>query len=268
MTNADRGVQTVKKIICLLLFCAAWQNLSAQVTGNVISRVLEIRFNGLSGTAFLVDYGNKSYLVTANHMVATAGDKATVEVLGANDSVWHPIEFTILHGSTPCVDVAVLISSDNPLTKIDPIPYDYNYAMGQEAYFLGFPFGLYSTFKTQNVAIPLIKHGYISAAVPCSAIYQGGSTDDSLILLDGINNHGFSGGPVVAPDVFDGTRKLKLVGVISGYKNEDVPVDVNGLAAPNVSGEGNSGIILVIPISRAIDLIKDYVAKQDPTRPK
>jgi S1-C subfamily serine protease len=258
----------VKKIAYGLFICAAIPNLSAQVTGNVISRVLEIRYNGFSGTAFLVDYANKPYLVTANHMVETAGNSATVEVLGANDSLWHPIPFTILHGSSPCVDVAVLVSPDLGLTGIDPLPYDYNFAMGQEAYFLGFPFGLYTAFKGKNVAVPLIKHGYISASVPCSAIYPGGSADDNLILLDGINNHGFSGGPVVGPDVFDGTRALKLVGVISGYKNEDVPVDVNGQSIPNVSGEVNSGIILVIPISRAIDLIKDYVAKETPVGTK
>lgn len=263
----------MKRIIYLLLFCAALCQLPAQVTGNVISRVFQIRFNGFSGTAFVIDYESKTFFVTANHMVATSGDKATVEVLGASDSVWHPLEFTILHGQWPCDDVAVLVPSEATLNGIDPLPYDYNFAMGQEAYFLGYPFGLFTTFNGKNVAIPLIKHGYISATVPCSAIYPEGSKDDSLVLLDGINNHGFSGGPVVAPDVFNappsnGIRPLKLIGVISGYKNENMPVDVNGQSAPNVSGEANSGIIIVIPISRAIDLIKDYVSKENVASPK
>jgi S1-C subfamily serine protease len=242
--------------------------LPAQVTGNVIARVLQIRFNGFSGTAFIVDYGSRAYLVTANHMVAAAGDHATVDVLGPTDSLWHPSEFAILHGHSPCVDVAVLVPADAKLTSIDPLPYDYTFAMGQEAYFLGFPFGLFTTFGGQNVAVPLIKHGYISATVACSAIYPDGSKGDTLILLDGINNHGFSGGPVVAPDVFDGTRALKLIGVVSGYKYEDEPVSVNGQTAPNVSGSANSGIIIVVPIERAIDLIKDHVAKENVGKPK
>jgi len=264
----------MKKAVYLLLVCAAMHPLAtAQVTGNVISRVFQIRFNGFTGTAFIVDYESKQYIVTANHMVATAGDTASVDIFGASDSAWHPFDFKILHGKTPCVDVAILIPSETTITTADPIPYDYNYAMGQEAYFLGFPFGLFTTFNGKNVAVPLIKHGYISATVPCSAIYPEGSKDNNLILLDGINNHGFSGGPVVAPDVFNGTssngiRPLKLVGVISGYKNESMPVDVNGQSAPNVSGEANSGIIIVIPISRAIDLIKDYVAKENAANPK
>ena len=113
-----------------------------------------------------------------------------------------------------------------------------------------------------------MKHGYISATVPCSAIDPDGTKDDELILLDGINNHGFSGGPVVAPDVFNADHALKLVGVISGYKYENEPVTVNGQTAPNVSGSANSGIILVVPISRAIDLIKGFVAKGNVPNPK
>jgi len=258
----------MKRIVCLLVLCTAMRPLPAQVTGNVISRVLQIRFNGFTGSAFIVDYGSKTYLVTANHMVAAAGDHARFDIFGGSDSLWHPMEFTILHGHSPCVDVAVLLQPEAKLTPIDPLPYDYGFAMGQEAYFLGFPFGLFTTFSGQNVAVPLIKHGYISASVPCSAIYPGGSKDDTLILLDGINNHGFSGGPVVAPDVFNGTRAFKLVGVLSGYKYEDEPVNVNGQTAPNVSGSANSGIILVIPIARAIDLIKDHVAKENAEKPK
>ncbi len=261
----------MKKILCLLFLCASIIPVSAQVTGNVLSRVFQIRFNGFTGTAFLVDYGGKSYFVTANHMVAAAGDRATVDVLSARDATWHQFDFTVLHGQTPCVDVAALIPADAKPVAIDPIPYDYNYAMGQEVYFLGFPFGLFTSFaanKDAAMSLPLVKHGIISASVPCSAIYPNGTKEDGLILLDGINNHGFSGGPVVGPDVFNGTRALKLIGVISAYKQENTPVDVNGQSNPNVTGEANSGIIIVIPISRAIDLLKDYVAKDDAAKKK
>ncbi len=260
----------MKKIVCLLFLLAAVGRLPAQVTGNVISRVLQIRFNGFTGSAFFLEYGAKSYFITANHMVVTAGDHATVDVLGGVDSLWHPIEFDILHGSTPCADVAVLVAKDTKVTSIDPLPFDdkSSFAMGQETYFLGFPFGLFGSFDGQRIAVPLIKHGYVSAVVPCSAIYPDG-TKDSLILLDGINNHGFSGGPVVAPDVFDGTRTLKLIGVISGYKYEDEPIkNEKGQTYPDASGSANSGIIIVIPIERAITLIKDHVAKENAKKPK
>jgi S1-C subfamily serine protease len=263
----------MKRAICLCVLLASGFRLPAQVTGNVISRVSQIKFNGFSGSAFLLDYGGKSYYVTAEHMVKTAGDHASIEVLGAKDSVWRPVQFDILHGQYPCVDVAVLVEKNPTLSPIDPIPYDdpLGYAMGQEAYFLGFPFGLFTGFDGkagEKFAVPLIKHGYISANVPCSAIYEGGTKDDGLILLDGINNHGFSGGPVVAPNVFNATHTLKLIGVISGYKYETEPVNVDGKPTANVTGSANSGIIIVIPISQAINLIKDHLANNTAVKRK
>ena len=73
--------------------------------------------------------------------------------------------------------------------------------LGQEVYFLGYPYGLYTTFGDQG-GVALIKHACISARVACSAIYPDGDKDTMLILLDGLNNPGFSGGPIVAPDIF------------------------------------------------------------------
>lgn len=50
--------------------------LIAQPTGNVMGRVCQIRFNGISGTALVVDYEDRQYVVTADHMVANAGETA------------------------------------------------------------------------------------------------------------------------------------------------------------------------------------------------
>jgi hypothetical protein len=81
-------------------------------------------------------------------------------------------------------------------------------------------------------------------------------------ILDGINNAGFSGGPVIVGTDND----LKIVAVISGYSLE--PTDVIR-GDPKAAADGpkntvgvNSGFILAYDISHAVDLIK-----KNPTGP-
>jgi S1-C subfamily serine protease len=234
--------------------------LNAQPTGNIVSRVFQIRYGGLTGTAFVIDYEDRQYFVTADHMVEGAGQKSAVEIFGSGDSHWHSLDFTILHGGSKCVDVAVLVPAEKKFVNADPIPYPYNPAMGQEVFFLGFPYGLFTTFENQAVAIPFIKHAYLSANVSCSALYPNGTKDDGLILLDGLNNPGFSGGPVVAPDMFSPfttVRAQKIIGVISAYRNDNIPLNVNGQRVDNASVAENSGI--AIPFVRVTELIKKYL---------
>jgi S1-C subfamily serine protease len=244
-------------LICFLTLGFGTQAWS-QVTGNVLSRVFQIRFNAMLGTAFVLDYDGRQYFITANHVVESAGEHASVDIHGTADSDWHPLELSILHGQGHgCADVAVLIPKDKKVMTADPISFPYNYAIGQEAYFLGFPYGLSTSFPKQKLFVPLVKHGYISATVSCTAIYPDSSATDNLILLDGWNNPGFSGGPVIAPDVFSANHPLKIVGIISGYRAERASLNRDGHPSSSEYVAENTGIIIVIPIDRAIDLIRN-----------
>jgi S1-C subfamily serine protease len=229
----------------------------AQVTGNVLARVFQVRFQGKLGTAFVVDYEGRLYLVTANHVVENGGDDATIDIHGNADSGWHALEVSILHGKAQgCADVAVLMPQAMQIESAEPIPFPYNYAIGQEAYFLGFPYGLSTSFPNQKLFVPLVKHGYISATVSCRAVYPEAQDEGNLILLDGWNNPGFSGGPVIAPDVFSPNRLLKIVGIISGYRNERISLYRDGAPSSSEWVAANIGIVIVIPIERAIELIR------------
>ncbi len=256
-------INKMRYVLVALLLCVAC--VQAQPTGNVLSRVYEIRFNGELGTAFVMDYGDRQYFVTARHIMETSPERATVELKGPGTTDWKSYTVTVLLGKNKCVDVAVLIPSDKKLTNAEAIPYPYNFAFGQEVYFLGFPYGLYTSFgQNEGLGVALIKHGYVSARVSCAAVHPGGDRDESLILLDGINNPGFSGGPVVAPDMFSpliNIRAQKLIGVISGFQSEGIPVTVNGQNVPNSSVATNTGIIIVTDIQKAVDLIEAYVAR-------
>jgi len=83
----------------------------------------------------------------------------------------------------------------------------------------------------------------------CTSIYPDGD-DQEFLLLDGFNNPGFSGGPIVAPDMFSpftNVRQQKLIAVVSGF--------VSAAAA-------NTGIIYATPIDKGVELMKAYADKQ------
>jgi S1-C subfamily serine protease len=240
----------VKPFCWLITILVFGLPIHAQPTGNVISRVYQIRFGGETATSFLMDYEDRQYFVTARHVMKSAGDGATVSVefQGLSEK-WKTRSVTVLLGKNECVDVAILVPADKKVSSVEPIPYPYSYAFGQEAYFMGFPYGLSTSIGDQG-AVALIKHAYISARVSCASISSGGDKDEEFILLDGFNNPGFSGGPIIAPDVFaplTNVRVQKLIGVVGGF------VEVSAM---------NTGIIYATPIKKAIDLIKVYVDKQ------
>jgi S1-C subfamily serine protease len=238
----------------------------AQPTGNVLMRVFQIRFGGATATAFLLDFENKQYFVTARHLMVNAEAKVHVELLGPAYPAWKSFAVTVLKGKNECADVAVLVPEQAKVSDAGPLPYPYTFAFGLEVYFLGFPYGLYTSFGAEGgMGVALIKHAYISAKVSCAALIPGAPKEEEFILLDGMNNPGFSGGPVVAPDLFStytNIREQKLIGVIMGFRPDSSPVQVGGNALPNASVATNSGIIIAVPIDRAVELIRDYVSRQ------
>jgi S1-C subfamily serine protease len=233
--------------VTILAYCATAY---AQPTGNVLSRVYQITFNGKTGTTFVLDYEDRQYFVTARHIMEAAaeGAKASVQLQGFTEPMKER-SVTVLLGKNKCVDVAVLVPTEKKITTAEPVPYPYTFAFGQEAYFLGFPYGLF-TSTNQGGAVALIKHAYISAKVSCKSIYSDGDTDQEFILLDGFNNPGFSGGPIVAPDMFSpfaNIRAQKLVGVVAGFVKAE---------------SENTGIVFATPIEKAVELIKGYTDTQ------
>jgi S1-C subfamily serine protease len=260
------GIVSVVRAVASVAALAMWAtSADAQVTGNVISRVFEVRLGVETGSAFIVDYQDRQYVITADHIVRGAQGAFSIEVRSPADSKWRNLEVSVIHGPDPCMDVAVLVPKLPKLSAADPVTTGgFSFLMGQEAYFLGFPFDLHSSFG-RNLAIPLIKHAYVSAIVSCSALDLKGGEDERLILLDGMNNPGFSGGPVVAPDTNRPNHPLAFIGVISAFTNERIPVDAHGQQDPGITVATNTGIIVVIPIEAAMALVRQYAAQKPPS---
>ncbi len=214
------------------------------ITMNVISRTVYIEYNGSSGTSFVFDYNNKQYFLTAKHVISNLKDNDTVSIF-YNDK-WNKYKVKLV-GHSKSSDISVFSvpeyfdKSDNIIASSNEIIYS------QEIYFLGFPYGLTHTIRNVNskFPVPFVKKGILSNFII--------EKDFKVLFLDGINNIGFSGGPIVYQD--KQTNKLILCGLISGYRSEIINIKQNNQDV-NYQYSVNSGIIFGYGIEEAIKLIQ------------
>ncbi len=280
----------LKLILSLLLLCSA--PAGAQVQFNAISNVFQLHTPAGFGSAFTMTVDNRQYLITAKHMVRglkTDGSLESVKLTvlkeaGTADSrptlTSKAVSVRIFACKSP-VDIAVLIPSE--LVRLTPtleaVPDDM--AIGQEGYFLGFPLGYAMTVGGANFPfpVPFTKKGTLS-----NIDY---SEQADLMLFDGYNNFGFSGGPVVYQEKKEGTKSVVgtfyVAAVISGFIPELIPNANWRLSKPsdNLSQieewrikkqDGktyiledaktvvptNTGIIAAYNIHHALDVIKEH----------
>ena len=118
--------------------------------------------------------------------------------------------------------------------------------LAQEVYFLLFPYGLRTNVGeiAYNFPMPFVKR----------AIVSGFETENNLqrFYLDGINNPGFSGGPIVFKNPT--TNQFEVCGIISGYRIDYADTIMDGKTTP-IQVQANSGLIIAYSIKVAKDLI-------------
>lgn len=130
--------------------------------------------------------------------------------------------------------------------SIIPAEDDAGPTLGQQVWFLGYPFGdtgLVGRFQDQ--IIPFIKRGTISAV---------SSNDPNAVILyiDGFNNPGFSGGPILYWDFRK--RAYRLLGVVMGYRYDAAKISVRGQPI-DADVLVNSGILIGYSIKHAVQAI-------------
>jgi hypothetical protein len=166
---------------------------------------------------------------------------------GVEGEHWLPEDFSVIDPGTD-IDIVVLAPPKSLLEGARPtIPADSSGTMlGGNCEFLGFPFG--AAWRTKYAAgkasrSPFVKHCTISAMI---------DEPQREWILDGINNSGFSGGPV-----FFGTgEQLKVFAVVSGYRRESTDVILADPAVkPSEKVNVNSGFFLAYDIEYATDAI-------------
>jgi hypothetical protein len=222
-------------------------------------------------TVFSIDVDQREYWITAKHVLtgaehppygAAAVKSVTLSLLdpGAKQERWVPVKFSVLDPGND-IDIVVL-APPSPILK-NPLPsVKTNLAgttLGGECEFLGFPSAPGSAWRTsmegKSYWMPYVKHCFVS----------GMPGTQQVIILDGINNPGFSGGPVVyrtGPD-------QQIIAVVSSIVTEPAEV-ISSLAAnkppkksaphpnakPKERVDANSGFIVAYSIDTAIDAIR------------
>ena len=119
-----------------------------------------------------------------------------------------------------------------------------NFYLSQAVFFVGFPYGLsiHGRDLNRGFPIPLVKHGII-AAIP------NGRGDP--FLVDGINNPGFSGGPVVR---VDDPKRPAIIGVVSAYRASQEAV-YRGQTKTELTTQVNTGLLVAFALDYALEAI-------------
>ena len=176
------------------------------ITANVIYRVFRLKVGLETGTAFTIEEEGREYLVTARHIAHSLRGECQVEVF--KDGGWSPLVVTAVGHAPREVDISVLAPAER-LTPTRPLTLSASskgLTYGQEAYFLGFPYGIGDKFlRETGHPVPFVKR------VTVSTLFG------KPYLLDGHNKPGFSGGPVVfCPP---GRKEFQVAAVVSAYRS-------------------------------------------------
>lgn len=215
----------------------------------------------ITGTCFTINVDNRQYIITARHLFMDKDEhKDCWEFRGDSINIkfnkqWNAIPIKIIGHCPQKIDISVL-TAQNPIPLLGGYefptqPNDIWY--GDEMYFLGFPHGREANVG-YNIPFPILKSAKVSEGSP------------DHLLLDGHNNSGFSGGPVVykRPRLVEhkdggigmraGENPLLFAGVVSGYFEEEVEGDFVQTNI-GVKSKVNSGMMLVYRIEHALALI-------------
>jgi Trypsin-like peptidase domain len=206
-------------VLAITLAAMTLPSYGQAVTANVLRRTLLIKVASGYGTAFTIEVDNRQYIVTAKHVVNSVPDQAESTIHILNKSGWSPVRVKIFKCAEP-VDVAVLVPPEQITVNFSLEPTSVGLMVGQDAYFVGFPYG--HTFAKSYSNLPDI-FGLVKKAT-VAQLDSMPASNAQRILLDGYNNPGFSGSPLVWRDVSQPGIVFKVAGVITSFESYVAPV--------------------------------------------
>jgi S1-C subfamily serine protease len=244
----------VRKLVLvtfLSLFSIAVQCFAQDaVPTEILLRTQFIKGPSEEGTAFTVDYKGKVYIVTARHVVAGVPmQNATIQEW--RDGEWKDYRTVkTIYPSSSDVDIAIFETTETVDKPFSISAYsDTGATFGQQVWFLGYPFGIFThgaTGDNTSLVAPFIKRGTMSAI-------DATNRDAVVLYIDGFNNPGFSGGPIVFWDFTK--RTYEILGVVQGYREDAAKVLINGRHV-DTQILVNTGILVAYDIRPAMKAIE------------
>lgn len=217
------------------------------ITSNVIRRTFQVKYGGKLASCFTIDVDGKQYLCTAKHCL-NEFNAEQIKVL--HDKKWKNLDVELVGYGSKGADICVLA----PKTQLSPsfplIPSSAGIVISQDVYFLGYPYGIRmeGDNTTGQFPIPLIKRATLSAV-----LFEG----STALLLDGHNNPGFSGGPVVFRQTGESSREFYVASIVSAYRFAPEPILDNEGKETSFKYHANTGIIISYGIEHALDAIRE-----------
>lgn len=174
-----------------------------------INRCFHMRYSKSYSTCFLHSNNDKAAFVTTAHSLSgvEAGDRIMIR----SNSEWIPFEISEIV-IDKLQDIAVFTLN---MFKISALWHEPQTEMflAQPVVYLGFPHSLSGDYPGQmDMATPLAKTANFSGNINI-----GGA---NLMVLDGVNNPGFSGGPIFHNQAISDDPKIGIVGIVHGYRYE------------------------------------------------
>ena len=149
------------------------------------------------GSCVLVPMNNRTYLLTAKHVLKAAGEQ--IRVVGIK-GVRVRIEGKVIweQAGRDIIGFETTLGAREEVLTIG----EGRYSIGAECRFLGFPFGWGTEVGAGEWPMqPLIKGGLISGGKPPE------------VYVDAIANPGFSGGPLFVAE--ENPERPELIGIVS-----------------------------------------------------
>ena len=210
----------------------------------MLQRAFRCSFGDSQGTCFTIDYKDRQYIVTAQHLVESIDGPAKIQIW--QEERWKNCPINLVGHCQGDIDISVLAAKKqlSPQHRLSLGPAKL--MLGQDAYILGFPDGLGSEAGELNHKFPF---PFVKKAVMSALDYE-----PSIYFLDSYITGGFSGSPVVClpREMQDGD--CSVVAVVSGHKFEQQPVFV-GNEPSSFHVRQNTGIAVCYDIRYAVDLI-------------
>ncbi len=229
-------------------------NLNAQnmVPSEILQKVFYLKYGNKTGTTFLVSIENKDFLITARHLFPDSlENNSSLEIEIFQSDKWLKMNCNLLLHENKSIDIAVLDIHSAAIKELNFDIGSKSYSLSQDCFFLGFPFGLKMDDESGNInrgfPIPFVKKGIISSFIT-------NNLGVTQIFLDGHNNPGFSGGPVVITNYTNDTKhKMRIIGVVSAYLSEEKIIKT---PIGNFENKENTGIVLTYAFNHVFEIIE------------